>query len=563
MKLSCLLQVTLILAAVPVCTGMESDQASKPVHDVAITDISMPAYCTQGDIIPIAITVVNQGTRKNSFRVTVRDCNSGEQIASHEVTLGKGWKAGEEDIADVVFDTHNGEADLFGNHVCLEGDVSGDGIDDVLISATNWNNNTGRVFLYLGGDNEDLATPNMVFTGEEPNSYFGNYSGICCSDLNKDGFEDAIISARGYHNNDGRVYVFYGGHMLDAQADLILDGEEDKSGMFGLGVASADIDNDGYEDIIVGAQNYDNGRGRVYLFWGGNPVDTTADLILEGETSGDWFGRKIDANGDVNGDGFNDILIGARQWGDDNRGRAYLFFGGEKMRMDAICDHVFSGDSASDNMGSSVELFDINNDEFAEAIIGARYAADYRGRVYLYWGKRGFGANKPDLVLEGEPGSHIGGDEIACGYFNSDEYGDILAGAMGYPDPRFPENRMGCAYIFNGNTKELMDTQVDHRLEGESGHSGRFGTGLSSGDFNNDHYDDVVIGAWGYNKLQGRAYLYYGPLSDTEDITFKWDTTNASIGKHTLKVEIPPVQGEQNTEDNVTNVTIEVRERQQ
>ena len=63
-----------------------------------------------------------------------------------------------------------------------------------------------------------------------------------------------------------------------------------------------------------------------------------------------------------------------------------------------------------------------------------------------------------------------------------------------------------------------------------------------------------------YNNLQGRAYLYYGPFNNTQDITFKWDTTNASIGKHTLKVEIPPVPGEQNIEDNVKTITIEVTE---
>ena len=64
----------------------------------------------------------------------------------------------------------------------------------------------------------------------------------------------------------------------------------------------------------------------------------------------------------------------------------------------------------------------------------------------------------------------------------------------------------------------------------------------------------------GVHHAIGRAYLYYGPFETTTDIPFTWDTANASIGKHTLKVEIPPVPGEQNTEDNVKTVTIEVKE---
>jgi hypothetical protein len=58
----------------------------------------------------------------------------------------------------------------------------------------------------------------------------------------------------------------------------------------------------------------------------------------------------------------------------------------------------------------------------------------------------------------------------------------------------------------------------------------------------------------------GRDCLFYGPFHDTTNVTFNWDTTNASIGKHTLKVEIPPVPGEKNTEDNIKTVTIEVKE---
>ena len=85
---------------------------------------------------------------------------------------------------------------------------------------------------------------------------------------------------------------------------------------------------------------------------------------------------------------------------------------------------------------------------------------------------------------------------------------------------------------------------------------------MTIGDFDNDGYGDLVVGGWGYpnGAKQGRVWLYYGGPSKCTGGIFDWDTTNASIGKHTLKVEIPPVLGEQNTEDNVKTVTIEVKE---
>ena len=79
-------------------------------------------------------------------------------------------------------------------------------------------------------------------------------------------------------------------------------------------------------------------------------------------------------------------------------------------------------------------------------------------------------------------------------------------------------------------------------------------------DFNNDGYGDLAIGGTGYNNEAGRVLLWYGPLSTSTNVIFNWDTTNASIGKHTLNVEIPPVPGEQNTEDNVSTVEVEIKE---
>ncbi|MBL7187268.1 MAG: FG-GAP repeat protein [Phycisphaerae bacterium] len=564
MKMSGVFHLALMLAAVPVCTGIDRGQAATPVHDVAVTDISSPSTCKQGETVPITITVTNQGTRRERFRLTLAEGVSGKEIASKEMALAKGWKDGSEGIADVVF---NGEAtgvQEFGSGIWSGGDINGDGYDDILISAPRWNESRGRVYLYYGGASIDPSYPDITFSGQDPNTHLGDYRGSSSCDVNLDGYDDILIGAWGYNNYTGRVYIHYGGPKIDTQADMVLDGEPGQEGWFGLEVTSSDIDDDGHEDVLVSAQNYNNGVGRVYIFWG-NPMDTSPDVLLDGEgypegkpkpalgweTQG-WFGRRIDANGDINGDGYNDILVGARYAGEGFSGSAYLFLGGKKDDMDTVCDYVFPGESPRDEMGSSGRIFDIDRDGFDDVLVGARFAANYRGRVYIYWGADNFDGSQPDVVLEGEAGSIMGADEIVCGYFNSDGYGDILVGAPAYL------NR-GRAYIFHGNTQALMDQQADYIFDGESGHNGRFGIAASSGDFNNDNHDDIVIGAWGYNDRQGRAYLFYGPFDSTTDLTFNWDTTNTSPGKHILKAAIAPVPGEEDITDNTMAVTIEVK----
>ena len=570
---ACVFWTVLLFSSIALATSTGPN--TTPDHDVAVTNVSVPSSCDRGDTVPVKVSVANQGAHREAFRVILTDQTGGKQIASKEVILAKGWKDGSEDVADVVFDSEETGIQNFGDGIQSVGDINGDGCDDILICAPYWNSIRGRVYFFYGSDEINPTSPDMVFSGEEPNEALGGYAGTFGSDVNKDGYSDIILGAKGYHDNDGRVYMYFGGPTMDTQADIIFNGEADKKSSFGFTVSAGDINNDGYEDILVGAQGYDDWRGRVYLFWGGKAMDTAADVIFEGEpfpgnepvldTKTGWllqgmFGRKIAASGDVNGDGYNDILVGARYAPDRNfNGCAYLFFGNTKEEMDGACDCVFTGEDAHDQMGSSLDLFDINNDNFADVIIGARYAADYRGCVYVYWGGHNFDASSPDLILVGKPRSHIGGDDIVCGHFNNDEYGDILAGAMGYPDPYNATNRMGCAYMFNGNTRDSMDQLADHIFKGESMHSGRFGTGLSSGDFNNDHFDDVVIGAWGYDNRQGRAYLYYGPFDTSTDITFTWNTTKTSIGRHKIKVEISSVEGEKDTADNIYTTIVNIK----
>ena len=122
--------------------------------------------------------------------------------------------------------------------------------------------------------------------------------------------------------------------------DMIFDGESNSH--FGRNIVCGDVDGDGYDDILIGAYKYNNYRGRVYLFYGGPDMDTTADLILEGQNEGDWFGIGISC-GDIDNDGHDDIVIGAGR-NRERRGRAYLYWGSDRNSMDANPDKIFAGE---------------------------------------------------------------------------------------------------------------------------------------------------------------------------------------------------------------------------
>ncbi len=524
---------------------------SKPIHDLAVTDISAPSTCKQGEIVPITISVSNQGTRREMFRVTLTEDASGKEIASKEVTLAKGWKTESDPFADLIFTGETPGTQQYGNYVTA-GDVNNDGYDDLFTTAPYFENLKGRAYLYYGGKHMDNL-PDIVFTGEIEGEALG--VGNALGDINGDGYLDVVLGACGYNSGHGRIHIYYGGPDMDSIPDITIVGKS-KGAWFGRRIETYDIDRDGCDEVLVVTTQYNNNTGRAYLFYGGNPFGTTADVVFDGENPDDRFGRQATMGPDVNGDGYGEILIGARGWpGDKGQGRAYLYLGNTPERIDNVCDTIFTGERPGHQLGSSQCISDIDKDGFADVLVGARYAANNKGRVYLYWGKKGFDGEQPDLILEGEHQSDMGGDDIVCGNLNGDNYEDILIGAYNYPSSAI---RRGRVYVFHGSTKSAMDIAYDGVFDGEKDLN-RFGLNVAIGDANGDGFNDALVGAYGYNNRQGRVYLYYGPFENTIDITFNWDTINATRGKHTLKASITPVAGEEDVADNTVTVEVEVK----
>ena len=316
--------------------------------------------------------------------------------------------------------------------------------------------------------------------------------------------------------------------------DMIFDGEPNS--FFSQRIVCGDVDGDGYDDILIGAYQYNSYQGRVYLFYGGPDMDTTADLIFEGQNEGDWFGNAI-VCGDIDNDGYEDIVIVAGGYS-DKRGRAgraylcraYLYWGSDRNSMDANPDKIFAGAEKGPYFGLGYPaVYDIDNDGYDDIILGgARLAGSFTGRAYLYYGNtKELMDTSHDLIFKGEdpPGSHFG-YTISCGDVDNDGFGDIVIGCHA---------RQGRTYLYYGDSKSNMDAKADVIFEVKSKGNDHFYFGhIVCVDQNRDGYDDIVIGAYGYNDKQGRAYLFHGnskrSLDADPDMVFDGEVEGSNYG---------------------------------
>ena len=295
------------------------------------------------------------------------------------------------------------------------------------------------------------------------------------------------------------------------------------SDQFGDSVATAgDINNDSFDDIIVGARYNDaagTDAGAVYIFFGGNVPNDIPDLVLTGEAAGDHFGAAV-AAGDFNGDGATDLIVGAPRSGAGGflAGRAYVYLGGPVL--DNVPDLVLTGEASLDHFGAAVGtaggFSSMSYDDFVVGAPNNDGNGFDAGRVYLYHG--GAFDNAPDLILSGaQPSDFFGVSVTSAGRFNGDTFDDLIVGAPG-ADP--PNGQLtGAAYIFYGHPSR--DATPDLTLSSLA-FSDNFGCSVASaGDFDGDSYADVIVGASHLNFGTGRAYVYRGgPSADaTADFT--------------------------------------------
>ncbi|MFC1765068.1 ankyrin repeat domain-containing protein, partial [Planctomycetota bacterium] len=385
---------------------------------------------------------------------------------------------------------------LFGSRIAC-GDVDGDGNDDVLIGAGGCDSYRGRVYLFYGGPDID-ATADLVFEGKHKGDFFGY--GLSCGDIDNDGREDILVGAGRYNNQEGRAYLYWGSDRksMDAHPDKIFIGEAGIGSRFGQGWPTVyDIDNDGYDDILLGAYRARGVKGRAYLYYGNKKdlMDTSPDLTFTAENS-KLFGIIVSC-GDIDNDGFGDIVIGTY----DRKGQAYLYYGGNKLDMDAKVDVIFKTQSESNDLfGLGIGFVDQNRDGCDDIVIGASGYNNRQGRAYLFRGssKRPLNTD-PDIVFEGEDEHSYYGRQVVSGDIDGDNRDDLIIGAREF------RQKIGRVYVYWGSEQDDPNPKPGRIFTGENpGDS--YGSGVACGDVNNDGFDDLVIGAF----RKERVYLYYG-----------------------------------------------------
>ena len=367
-----------------------------------------------------------------------------------------------------VLYTFDGDSacDFFGNSVSGAGDVNGDGYADVIVGAPyddNNGNDSGSARVFSGKDGSVLYT----FEGNST----ADKLGFCVSsagDVNGDGYADVIVTVPGDLNSSVQVISGKDGSVLYS------------IGGFVRSVSGArDVNGDNVPDLIIG-DPAGAGVGSARVLSGADGVTLHT---FYGDNNLDYLGWSVSGAGDVNADGYADVICGMLL--DDNNGKdsgsARVFSG-----KDGSILYTFDGDSKNDGFGYSVSgAGDVNGDGFADLIVGAPYDKnDDRGSAWVFSGKDG---SILYTFYGTAPGDWLGFAVSCAGDVDEDSFDDLIVGA---PFDDFNGLDSGSARVFSG-----VDGSLIYRLDGGS-KGDRFGFSVSGvGYVDADCVPDLIVGA--------------------------------------------------------------------
>ncbi|MDP3213039.1 MAG: FG-GAP-like repeat-containing protein, partial [Deltaproteobacteria bacterium] len=368
-----------------------------------------------------------------------------------------------------------------------------------------------RLTMRQGGVTTAVTGPTWQFTVGVRTAEVGGVPGPNISsgttlDVNGDGYSDVVVG--GYHSST--AYVYLGGAGTSLGATPITLTQPAGSSDFGISVASAgDVNGDGYSDLAVGASS-STGGGRAYVYLGGaSGLATTPATALTGRdgASGE-FGTVVASAGDVNGDGYADLAVSATG-ANSNAGAVYVYLGGATGLATTPASSMPGPDGASGRFGRGLaSAGDVNGDGYADLVAAAPYANSFTGAVYLSLGSAS--GLLPALSIPPPSGTGRYGESVAsAGDVNGDGYSDLAVGAMGANGGR------GAAYVYLGSSTSLSTTPLT-----PTGPVGanlyNFGTTLTgAGDVNGDGYADLAVGNYSASSNAGAVYLFLGAAGPT------------------------------------------------
>ncbi len=415
----------------------------------------------------------------------------------------------------------------------LANDYNCDGYSDVVVGAPGAGpverSSEGHAFVYFGGTSGLRNTPLRSYTN--PDSIQSGVFGSAVSsagDVNGDGCSDLIIGAPFQdfaEGDEGAVFVFLGSPAgLPTTPDARLLNPVEGRSTFGRSISSAgDFNGDGYSDIVVGAAMQTNGaisEGGAHLFLGSDAgLNATPRISLDnpGNQDSAFMGASVAGIGDINGDGYGDIVIGATDQ-DGNEaisGSAFVYLGNPEVVLDAPTFATPSDAPSSSRFGSAASGGgDFNGDGFSDFVVGAPgyvVGNEQPGAAFLYFGARDNLDGQNYVPFVGEPKRVPGqlGTSVALrGDIDGDGLDDLVAGA-----PRRMTD--GVTYVYLGTPSvEVREPSLSYPApEDEGKERGR--SVSNAGDIDGDGFYDIVSGSPGSNSIASRpggwVDVYLGP----------------------------------------------------
>ncbi|MCB9742660.1 MAG: FG-GAP repeat protein [Alphaproteobacteria bacterium] len=426
-------------------------------------------------------------------------------------------------------------------------DFNGDGYPDLATASYYYNSLDGDSYaglthvIYgpLSTDVSAYADMDAGFYGDDSSDYSGKT--LASGDFNGDGTDDLLISAYQDDNNgtsSGSVFLLYGDSASPWTGSASLSDAADASWVgtatsdyLGLVVRGmGDLDGDGYDDFAMGSDSFDvpnSNGGAVFFFRGGSSEysgldqdPTNADLIVAGAAASDYLGdyRSVAAPGDLDGDGYDDFLLGATSADPTATSSGAVWVGyGDSLSTSLFIttsdlSAIIGGEAASDYLGDGIAAAgDVDNDGYPDFLAGADGnddGASAAGKVYLFLGGAAryvgaYVASDATATFTGLNSSDYLGEGVAGLDINNDGYSDVVMGADGYDTPSGSSivSSAGAAYLFYGPVSGSYSvSDADFEMVGLES-SGYLGQDLQVGDLNGDGRDDLLVSAYGADTI--------------------------------------------------------------
>ena len=392
------------------------------------------------------------------------------------------------DSADVTIHGIGAFATTYSSPAASFGDLNGDHIQDLIIL-----NGYYEAYVVYG----DISLPSVIDVGSYPGAMAlpfpaGLSTAIGAGDFNQDGFDDPMMPTFWSSEDGVQAFASYGGESwMDAAGQLTTSWDvrikvTDCGSISCPSTCPTDINNDGFDDIVFSSIKYygpgsqGDYSGGVWAIYGAETLpswinlDSTAaglSIYGPGGSLGGYFGAGI-GTGDINGDGFNDLIVGAPRGYGLDAGKAYVLYGDTLLPevvdlRDTTADvYIYGLDSLF--LGNTITTGDFNGDEYADMLsCGGHRGSDPVGKVVAVFGGESLASELylesgfEGIVIIGERQPYYLGSDIAMGDFNGDELCDLLIGASGHS----VEMPAMVYVVFGSNTINYGDANYDKLID--------------------------------------------------------------------------------------------------